>query len=274
MLIILHNYLNVNVLKIFTNYLDSCYNIYMERKKIVLITGASKGIGAQIAKTFSNNNYTVIVNYKKSEKEANNLIKQIISTGNSAFSYKADVSNYKQVFTMISNIIKDFGHIDVLVNNAGVCSYKILIDEDENSIANQINTNLVGTILCSHFVSKQMIKQNFGTIINISSIWGMCGSAGESVYSATKGGIISFTKSLAKELAFSGIRVNSIAPGVVETNMINNLNQEEKEQLKTQIPLQRFASPEEIAKIALFLASENSEYITGQVFVVDGGLTL
>ncbi len=246
----------------------------MERKKIVLITGASKGIGAQIAKTFSNNNYVAIVNYNKSEKEAISLVEQIVANGNTAFCYKADVSDFAQVNSMISNIIKDFGHIDVLINNAGVCSYKILIDEDINSITNQINTNLVGTILCSKVVSQQMIKQNFGTIINISSVWGICGSSSESIYSATKGGIISFTKSLAKELAFSGIRVNAIAPGVVETDMINSLTQEEKSQLKNEIPLQRFASSEEISELALYLASDKSNYITGQVIVVDGGLTL
>ena len=241
--------------------------------KVVLITGASNGIGAEMAKIFANNNYNVVINYNKSKDNAEKLANEICSDGHNAICLRADVSDIEQVKQMVKEIIKTFGHIDVLINNAGICSYKILIDENIESIKNQLNTNLLGTILCSQVVSKQLIKQNYGKIINISSIWGITGASGETIYSATKGGIIAFTKALAKELAFSNITVNSIAPGVVNTKMLDNLSEQDKQDLKTQIPLGRFATTKEIANLALFIASENGDYITGQTIQIDGGFS-
>lgn len=243
-------------------------------KKVVLITGASNGIGAELAKSFSNEGYCVVINFNKSEQKAIDLANEICSSGHTAITYKADVSNENQVENMVKYMLDVFGHIDVLVNNAGVCSYNILIDESTESISNQINTNLLGTILCSKIVSKQMIKQNYGKIINISSIWGICGASGETVYSATKGGVIAFTKALSKELAYSNILVNCVAPGVVDTKMLNHLSNEEKNNLLNDIPLGRFATTKDISNTVLFLASEQADYITGQVIQVDGGFVV
>lgn len=240
-------------------------------KKVVLITGASNGIGMELAKDFANENYCVVINYNKSEQNAIDLANELCAMGHNAISYKADVSNEEQVENMVKYIIEVYGHIDVLINNAGVCSYNILIDETLSSICNQLNTNLLGTIICSKSVTKQMIKQNYGRIINISSIWGICGASGETVYSATKGGIIAFTKALAKELAYSNILVNCVAPGVVDTKMLNHLSNDEKNDLLNEIPLGRFATSKDISNSVLFLASEQASYITGQIIQVDGG---
>ena len=240
-------------------------------KKVVIITGASNGIGANIAKSFALAGYCVVINYNKSKQKAEELANELSSAGHTAISYQADVSDFNQVNDMIKYVLEIFGHIDVLINNAGVCSYKILIDENIDSITKQINTNLLGTIVCSQVVSKQMIKQNFGKIINIASIWGICGASGETVYSATKGGIITFTKALAKELAYSNVTVNAISPGVVDTDMINHLSLDEKQELINEIPLGRLATTEDISNCALFLASDKANYITGQNIQVDGG---
>lgn len=242
-------------------------------KKVVLVTGASNGIGKKIAETFAENGYTVIINYNKSEDKAKKIVYDLCLKGFSAICLKADVTKFEQINSLINEIISIFGHIDVLVNNAGICSYNLLIDECIDSIQDQIDTNLLGTILCSQLVTKQMIKQNSGKIINISSIWGICGASGETIYSATKGGIIAFTKALAKELSYSGITVNAVAPGVVETDMLNHLNENEKKELIEQIPLKRFATPKEIADIVLFLASNKADYITGQTIQIDGGFS-
>lgn len=240
-------------------------------KKVVIITGASNGIGANIAKCFALSGYCVVINYNKSKQKAEELANELSSAGYTAISYKADVSDFNQVNDMIKYVLDIFGHIDVLINNAGVCSYKILIDEDIDSITKQINTNLLGTIVCSQAVSKQMIRQNFGKIINVASIWGICGASGETVYSATKGGIITFTKALAKELAYSNVTVNAISPGVIDTDMINHLSLDEKQELINEIPLGRLATTEDISNCALFLASDKANYITGQNIQVDGG---
>lgn len=240
-------------------------------KKVVIITGASNGIGKALAKSFAKNNYCVVINYNKSKIEAENLANELCTNGCNAISIKADVSDANQVKDMVKNVVDIFGHIDLLINNAGVCSYNILIDESLESIIKQLNTNLLGTILCSQVVSKQMLRQNYGKIINIASVWGVYGASSETIYSATKGGIITFTKALAKELAYNNITVNAISPGVVETNMLNHLTNDEKDALRQEIPLQRFASLDDVCGTALFLASPQADYITGQNIQVDGG---
>lgn len=240
-------------------------------KKVVLITGASNGIGLEMAKTFAENDYVVIVNYFKSKQNAENLAKELTEKGHTALLFQADVENFVQVENMVKEIIKIFGHIDVLINNAGVCSSKILLDETTDSIIKTINTNLIGTINCCKAVYGYMTSKNYGKIINVSSVWGLYGASEETVYSASKGGINAFTKALSKELIYSGINVNAIAPGVVNTNMMKNYTHEELEQIKNDIPLKRFASAKEIAELALFLASDKASYITGQIIQIDGG---
>ena len=241
------------------------------KNKVVLITGASNGIGKEISRVFANNGYIVIVNYNKSKDSAEKLVEELSNFGHTALAIKADVSNCNEVKDMVCQIIKTFGHIDVLINNAGICSSKLLIDEPIENIYNIINTNLIGTINCSKEVSLNMIKNGYGKIVNISSIWGLYGASNESVYSASKGGVIAFTKALSKELIYSGINVNCIAPGVVDTNMMKTFSDEELEQIKQEIPLKRLANPKEIAELALYLCGENSSYITGQIIQIDGG---
>lgn len=240
-------------------------------KKVVLITGASNGIGASMAREFAQNGYCVAINYNSSEKPAQLLALELCNSGYNAIAVKADVKNFEQVKNMFEQVIKTFGHIDVLINNAGVCSYNLLLDENINSIQNVVNTNLVGTIYCSKIACEHMLKNDGGKIINMSSIWGINGASGETIYSASKGGIIAFTKALAKELAYSNITVNAIAPGVVNTNMLNHLSEQEKQILKQEIPFQRFANTQEIASLALYLASDSANYITGQTIQIDGG---
>lgn len=240
-------------------------------KKVVLITGASNGIGAQMAKEFAKNGYYVAVNYNTSKEKALDIVQVISENGQNAMAIQCNVKSYKECEQMINDVIKTFGHIDVLINNAGICSNKILIDETSESISNVIETNLIGTINCSKAISHHFITRNQGKIINMSSIWGIAGGCGESVYSATKGGIISFTKALAKELSGNNITVNCIAPGVVDTQMLNGFSDGELISLRNDIPLGRFAKPEEIAHVALFLADRKASYITGETISINGG---
>ena len=243
-------------------------------KRVVLITGASNGIGKEMALEFAKKGYCVAINYNKSKTNAVKLVEELLGKGYRAMCVKCDVSDYNEVELMINNVIKTFGHIDVLINNAGVALEKVLIDTNEKDIENIIKTNLYGTINCTKFASEHMASRNYGNIINISSVWGIFGASGESIYSASKGGIVTFTKAMAKELAYNGINVNCIAPGVVDTNMMNAYTKEEKQQIKNDIPLRRFAKPKEIARLALFLASKDASYITGQVIQIDGGYCL
>lgn len=248
----------------------SVYNIFM-KNKVVLITGASNGIGCEIARVFANNGYSVIINYNQSKEKAEILANEIIDNGASCLLVKADISDVTQVQMMVEKAIKAFGHIDVLINNAGIASSNIIIDESYEKINKIINTNLNGTIYCSKECAKHMIKNNYGKIVNISSVWGLYGASGESIYSASKGGVIAFTKALSKELIYSNINVNAIAPGCVDTDMMKNYSNEELENIKSNIPLNRFASTNEIAELALYLASDNASYITGQTIQIDGG---
>lgn len=243
-------------------------------KKVVLITGASNGIGKSMVYEFAKKGYHVVLNYNNSKDSANNIVADLTKKGYSVIAIKADVADYVQVEYMVQEAIKTFGHIDVLINNAGVCCNKILIDTSTYDIASIISTNLIGTINVTKATIPHFINRNKGKIINISSVWGIYGASGESVYSASKGGIISFTKSMAKELAYNNINVNCIAPGVVDTKMMKKFTKKELNDIKDEIPLGRLAKPKEIADVALFLSSKNAIYITGQVIEVDGGYCL
>lgn len=244
------------------------------KNKVVLITGASGDIGNELVRVFFNADCTIVANYNKSQSYVENLIKELNPNNNRIIAYKADVTKYNEVKNMIEFVKSTFGHIDILINNAGIASYNLLIDESEANILNVINTNLIGTITTTKEVSKHMISQGFGKIINISSVWGTYGASCESIYSASKGGINAFTKAMAKELAYSSINVNAITPGVVNTKMLSHFSENELEELKKEIPLGRFASPNDIAELALFLASEKASYITGQIIQIDGGFCL
>lgn len=242
--------------------------------KTILISGASQGIGKELAYTFSKNGYFVAINYNKSKKEAEKLYDDIINSGGNAILVQGDISDNNQVKQIVKNTLDCFGHIDVLINNAGICRQNLLIDEPDEQTQEIINTNLLGTIFLTKQVLKSMTEQKYGTIINISSVWGVCGASCESTYSASKSALIALTKSLAKEMAGANITVNCIAPGVIDTKMNKNLSHEEKIDLINSIPLRRIGSCKDVANTALFLASESASYITGQTIVVDGGFIL
>ncbi|KOA18191.1 3-oxoacyl-[acyl-carrier-protein] reductase FabG [Clostridium homopropionicum DSM 5847] len=239
--------------------------------KVVLITGGSRGIGRSIAEEFARLEGTVIINYNSNEKAAEETIRRIESLGGYGLSIKGDVSSYSFAQNMVETIINKFGKIDVLVNNAGIAKIGIFIDMVEEDFDKVLNTNLKGTINISHCAAKHMLNRKTGSIINISSMWGQVGASCEVLYSASKGGINAFTKALGKELAPSGIRVNAIQPGVIDTDMNSWMSKEERESLEMEIPMMRFGTGEDVGKLTVFLASDSAKYITAQVITVDGG---
>lgn len=240
--------------------------------KVVLITGAAKGIGKAIALKFAKEGASVIINYRKSHEEAEKVKKDIEELGGYAFLLQGDVSSYETCSNMIKTVMEKFGKIDILINNAAVSQIGIFLDYTEESFDNIINTNLKGVFNITHNAIKYMLPRKQGSIINISSMWGEVGASCEVLYSASKGGINAFTKALGKELAPSNIRVNAISPGVIDTSMNSWLTEEEREELISEIPMMRMGLPEEIANLAVFLASDECAYMTGQILRVDGGL--
>ena len=240
--------------------------------KVVLITGASRGIGKDIALELSRCGASIALNYKKDERGVNSTLNTIKQSGGYARIYKADVSCYEEVKDMVENIINEFGKIDILINNAGISKIGLFSDMNEEEWDQIIDTDIKGVLNCTHNVLKDMISRKKGTIINISSMWGNCGASCETVYSASKGAVNAFTKALAREMGPSGIRVNAIAPGVITTDMNKWLSEEEKSALKNEIPLMSFGDVSDISKLAAFLSSDDSKYITGQIITVDGGM--
>lgn len=246
----------------------------MLNEKIAVITGASRGIGAAIAKKMAENGAMVVINYQGSVQAAKELEESIKANGGKAVTYKCDVSDFTHCEMFIKEIVKEYGRIDILVNNAGITRDGLLMGMKEEDFDSVINVNLKGTFNTIRFASRVMVKQRKGKIINISSVSGVAGNAGQANYSASKAGVIGLTKSAARELASRNINVNAIAPGFVETDMTEALSDKVKEAAKGQIPLGRFGKPEEIAELALFLASEKSNYITGQIINADGGMVI
>lgn len=246
----------------------------MLENKVALVTGAAKGIGRAIALRLAEDKATVIVNYNGSKERAEEVVKMITDMGGRAESYQCNVADDEACQTMLRDIIKKYGHLDILVNNAGITKDGLLMAMSEADFDNVIDTNLKGCFQMIRFASRRMMKQRYGRIINVSSVSGVAGNAGQANYSASKAGIIGLTKSAAKELASRGITCNAIAPGFVKTEMTDVLSDEVKENAKKQIPLGRFAEPEDIANAAVFLASDKASYITGQVLLVDGGMVM
>ena len=243
--------------------------------KTVLVTGGAKGIGRKIVEDFAKLGYNVCINYNTSEKDAIQLKDKLASLGYSVLILKADISKNDEVEKMINEIITNFGKIDVLVNNAGICNYDLFTYISDEYVKKIIDINLIGTInVTKSVLNKSMIKNKSGNIINISSIWGITGASCEVMYSLTKAGIIGFTKALAKELAISNIRVNAVAPGVIDTEMISNLNENEINNLKEEIPVGRIGKAEDVSNAVIFLSSDKSSYITGQVISPNGGMVI
>lgn len=240
--------------------------------KIVLVTGAGRGIGASIAKRFASEGAEVIVNYSGNNEAAQKTVDEITATGGQAQKYKCSVNDSESVKVMIDEIIKKFGRIDILVNNAGITKDGLMLRMTDEDFDRVIDVNLKGTFNCTKYVSKYMLKQKSGKIINISSVVGLSGNAGQVNYSASKAGIIGITKSAAKELSSRGITVNAVAPGYVDTDMTKVLSDNIRNEILKNIPLQRMGNVEDISNCVAFLASEDASYITGQVISVDGGM--
>ena len=238
--------------------------------KTALITGASRGIGRAIAIEFAKEGANIVINYSKDELGAEETLKILKGIGVVAYKIKEDVSSFKGAEKIIDFTLKSFGKIDILVNNAAKSTIGLFMDSSKEEIENILNTNLLGPLYWSKMAIPHMINKN-GVILNISSMWGEVGASCEVLYSTSKGGINLFTKALAKEMAPSNIRVNAIAPGVIDTSMNSFLSKEDRKDLEEEIPFGRFGSPEEIGKIAVFLCSKDSSYITGQIIRADGG---
>ena len=239
--------------------------------KVAVITGSSRGIGRAIAIEFAKEGASIVINYSKDEKGAEKTLEMVKQIGACAIIVKSDISSYQEGKELINKTIFHFGKLDILVNNAAISTVGIFLDSDKESIDAMINTNLTGPVYLTKHALKYLLEST-GKVINISSMWGEVGASCEVLYSASKGGINLFTKALAKEVAPSGIRVNAIAPGVIDTTMNSFLSEDERIELEEEIPLGRFGRAEEVAKTAVFLASEDSSYITGQIIRVDGSL--
>ncbi|MBU0906206.1 MAG: 3-oxoacyl-[acyl-carrier-protein] reductase [Planococcaceae bacterium] len=242
--------------------------------KAALVTGASRGIGAEIAKQLAKEGARVAVNYSGSQSKAEEVVNEIIAAGGQAFAIQASVSDAENVTDMVKQTIEQFGSVDILVNNAGITRDNLLMRMKESEWDDVIDTNLKGVFLCTKAVTRQMMKQRAGKIINIASIVGVSGNAGQANYVAAKAGVIGLTKTTAKELASRHINVNAIAPGFITTEMTDELSDDVKNQMLTQIPLSKLGNPQDVAKAVVFLASDDASYITGQTLHVDGGMVM
>lgn len=242
--------------------------------KVAFITGATRGIGKAIALELANEGYNIALNYRTENEALESLKKEISEIGVECYPVQGDVSKAEDAERMTKEIIEHFEQIDVLVNNAGITKDNLILRMKEEEFTDVINVNLVGTFNITKNVIKYMTKKRYGKIINLSSVVGISGNAGQSNYAASKAGIIGFTKSIAKELASRNITANAVAPGFIQTDMTNVLKDEIKEAIEETIPLKRLGTAEDVAKVVKFLASEESSYITGQVINVDGGMLM
>ena len=238
-------------------------------EKVAIVTGASRGIGREIAKSLAKQNIKVIANYNNSEEKAIELKKELEAEGIIIDIVKADVSKREEIRNLVQYAIENYGKIDILINNAGISEYKLFTDETDEDWNRVINTNLYSVFATSQEVIPNMIKNKNGCIINISSVWGMVGASMEVLYSVSKAGIDGLTKSLAKELGPSNIRVNAIAPGIVDTDMCKNFTKEELKSITEEIPLERIGKVEDISKCINWLIDDN--YTTGQIISINGG---
>ena len=245
----------------------------MEENKVALITGGTRGIGKAIAKKFAENGYDLVINYVSENTDLEKL-KKDISSNNEILFVRANVGDFNSCEELVKKAIEKFGKIDVLVNNAGITRDNLIMRMKEEDFDKVINTNLKGTFNVTKNVVPYMMKKRSGKIVNISSVVGVSGNAGQCNYAASKAGIIGFTKSIAKELASRNILANCIAPGFIDTDMTEVLSDTVKENINSQIPLKRMGSAEEIAKAVYFLAGEDNTYITGQVLNIDGGMLM
>lgn len=244
----------------------------MLKGKVAIVTGASRGIGRQIALTLASYGANIVVNYHGSLEKAKEVANEIEAMGREAFLYQGNVADMDAMKEMVKETTKKFGRIDILVNNAGITKDNLLMAMKEEEFDQVLDTNLKGSFICMKQVIRTMMKQRYGRIINLSSVSGRMGNAGQVNYSASKAGVIGMTKSLAREVGSRGITVNAVAPGFIDTDMTAVLKDEVKEAIMAGIPLKRVGKPEDIAEAVAFLASDKASYITGQVLSVDGGM--
>lgn len=246
----------------------------MTGKRVALVTGASRGIGRAIALRLAAEGFYVVINYNGSKEKAEEVQQEILQAGGQAHIYQCNVADFQACGEMFKDTISKMGHLDILVNNAGITKDGLLMGMSEEDFSKVVDTNLKGTFYCIRHAARTMIKQKKGRIINLSSIVGISGNAGQANYAASKAGVIGLTKSAAKELASRGITVNAIAPGFICTDMTQVLPEQVKEKIWAQIPMGGFGDPQDVAAAAAFFASEEAGYITGQVLMVDGGMAM
>ncbi|EKU43220.1 3-oxoacyl-[acyl-carrier-protein] reductase [Lysinibacillus sp. HST-98] len=242
--------------------------------KVAVVTGASRGIGRAIALKLADEGAKVVVNYSGSQAKAEEVVAMIQENGGEAIAVQASISQTEEVTALMDAAVKTYGSLDILVNNAGITRDNLIMRMKEDEWDDVLNTNLKGVFLCTKAVTRQMMKQRAGRIINISSIVGVAGNAGQANYVAAKAGVIGLTKTTAKELASRNILVNAIAPGFIETEMTEQLPADIKQGMLTQIPLAKLGQPEDIAKAVAFLASDDANYMTGQTLHIDGGMVM
>lgn len=246
----------------------------MLQGKCAVITGASRGIGREIAIKYAKEGANIVLNYRNSETEALQLKEELDKLGSDTFIVKANVSNFEEAEKLIKEAKEVFGRVDILVNNAGITKDNLIMRMKEEDFDSVIDVNLKGAFNCLKAVTPIMIRQKSGKIINMSSVVGVIGNAGQVNYCASKAGLIGMTKSLAREIGGKNINVNAIAPGFIDTDMTKVLSEDQKKNIMSQVPLKRLGQAEDIANLALFLASNQSDYITGQVIHVDGGMAM
>lgn len=242
--------------------------------KNAIVTGGARGIGKEIAKTLAKNGANIAINYRKYSEEVENLVEELRALGVKVLAIKCDISNDDEVNNFIKEVKNNFGSVDILVNNAGITKDGLLLRMSEKDFNDVIDVNLKGTFNMTKAVSSIMVKQRFGKIINISSVVGVAGNAGQCNYAASKAGVIGFSKSIARELASRNINVNVVAPGYINTDMTKVLPDKVKEEVLKTIPMKKIGEPKEVANLVLFLSSDLSNYITGQVINVDGGMVM
>lgn len=240
-------------------------------EQTVLITGGSRGIGAAIAKRFAKEGFTIVLHYLHSHEAANEVARECIQLGANVITISADLSSKEAIYKMKEKLDTLNLYPDIIINNAGISHYGMLIDVTEDDWDRLMNINIKSVYILTQLFMPKLISNKYGRIINISSVWGNSGAACEVLYSTTKGALNAFTKALAKELAPSGVTVNAVAPGVVETDMMNDFNDEEKQALEQEIPVGRFANAFEVASLVYYLALPESSYITGQIISPNGG---
>jgi len=244
------------------------------QNKIALVTGGTRGIGKAIVFALADAGADVAFTYRSSKESADSIVAELHAKGRRAVGYQSDAADHAQANDIVQKVVQEFGRVDILVNNAGITKDGLLMRMSENDWDTVIATNLKSVFNFTKAVCRQMMGQRAGKIINISSVVGLVGSAGQANYAASKAGLIGFTKSIAKELASRNIQANIVAPGFIETDMTGKLNEKQKEAILAMIPLKRIAKPEEVAGVVRFLASSDADYITGQVFCVDGGMVM